>query len=154
VRFYLLLVLPGAALAACAPPPGDLAFLRVNLPPAYASLPAAPDGAPIDPGVPVKLDPRQQEAVVVGVLKWMKDPRSAAFGDIAAAKNRNGSITACGEVNGSNTAGVHAGMTPFIGVLMGKPAAPEFVTVEIGALRSQRADVEALCRESGAARTL
>jgi len=136
-----------------APSSGDLAFLPVKLPPAYASLPAPSPAAAIEQGTPVKLDARQQEAVVVGVLKWMKDPYSAAFGDIGAVRNRNGSITACGEVNGRSPAGVHAGMTPFIGVLMGGPATPEFVTVEIGALRSQRADVEGLCRESGAART-
>jgi hypothetical protein len=151
MRIYLLLV-QGMLVTACVSPPGDLAFLPVGLPPAYASLPAPPPDTPAERGMPVKLDALQQEAVVVGVLKWMKEPHSAAFGDIGAVKNRNGSITACGEVNGTNAAGVRAVMTPFIGVLMGRPATPEFVVVEIGALRSQRADVEALCRESGAAK--
>jgi hypothetical protein len=150
---FPLLVLMGAALAACAPP-SDSAFLPVNLPATYASLPAAPDNTPLALGVPVKLDPRQQEAVVVGVMKWMKDPRSATFGDISAAKNPNGSITACGQVNGRNSMGSPAGMTPYIGVLVRRPMALEFVTVEIGALRPQRADVETLCHESGVAGAL
>jgi len=153
MRTYLLLV-QGLLLTACVSPPGDLAFLPVSLPPAYAGLPVPPPDTPAVRGTPVKLDAVQQEAVVMGVLKWMKEPHSAAFGDIGAVRNRNGSITACGEVNGTTPAGIHAGMTPFIGVLMGKLARPEFVTVEIGALRSQRADVEALCRESGAMKPL
>lgn len=153
MRRYLLLVL-GATQAACAPPPADLASLPVSLPPAYASLPDPPPGTVTERGVPSKLDPRQQEAVVVGVLKWMKNPVSTAFGDMAAVKNRNGSITTCGEVNARNSAGDLSGMTPFIGVLMGTAAKPEFVTVEIGALASQRADVETLCRESGIVRGL
>lgn len=144
----------GLVLTACAPVFGDTAFLPVSLPPAYAGLPDPPQGAVTEPGTPSKLDPRQQEAVVVGVMKWMKDPKSAAFGDIAAVKNRNGSITACGEVNGRNAAGSLSGMTPFIGVLMGGPATPEFVTVEIGVLRPQRIDVETLCRESGVLKLL
>ena len=63
--------------------------------------------------MPIKLDPRQQEAVVAGVTKWMKEPGSASFGSMAGVKLRQGSIVVCGEVDGRNSAGAYAGMAPF-----------------------------------------
>jgi hypothetical protein len=112
---------------------------------------------PIEAGTPVTLDARQQEAVVTGILGWMKDPGSASFSDLRGARNSRGWITVCGSVDGRNTAGVRVGMAPFIGVLSGeskpvnrrKPSDLEFVVVEIGGVGPQRADVETLCHESG-----
>jgi hypothetical protein len=79
----------------------------------------------------------------------MKDPASASFGNIAGAKSRNGRIVVCGEVDGRNSAGVYTGMAPFVGVLMGAPTAPEFVVVSIAAAGRPRAEVEAICQQSG-----
>jgi hypothetical protein len=129
--------------------PLDTSYKPVSLEAPFKDLPEPPPGTTIEAGIPVKLDARQQEAVVAGVLKWMKDPRSAFFGDLRGAKNRHGWITVCGGVNGRNSAGAYVGMAPFVGVLTGKPAAPEFVVVEIGAFGPTRTDVETLCRESG-----
>ena len=63
----------------------DPAYLPVSLQPPYSSLPAAPAGAAIEPGMPTKLDARQEEAVVAGVVKWMKVPASAEFGTIVSS---------------------------------------------------------------------
>ena len=83
----------------------DLAYLPVSLPSAYSDLPDAPAGTVIEPGMPIKLDPRQQEAVVAAVSKWMKEPGTASFGAMNAVKVRQGKIVVCGEVNGRNAAG-------------------------------------------------
>ncbi len=120
----------------------------------YSDLPGASPGAPIEPGTRIKLDARQQEAVVAGVIKWMKDPASVSFGDLAGARNSRGVITVCGNVNGRNSSGAYVGMSPFIGALVGRPTAPQFVLVEIGSSGKQRAEVEALCQQSGIVRGL
>jgi hypothetical protein len=141
--FVLCLLLAGCVQS-------DPAYLPVTLQPPYSSLPDAPPGATIEPGTPVKLDARQQEAVVAGVVKWMKDPASVSFGPMAAARTRRGGIVVCGEVSGRNSVGVQAALVPFIGMLTARPTAPEFVVVDIAASRQPRAELEALCRQSGA----
>ena len=143
----LLAICWGAAVAACTPP--DPPNLPVSLAPPYSGLPDPPPDRTIEPGMPVKLDDRQLDAVIVGVSKWMKDPASMSFADINGAKSRRGVIVVCGDVNGRNSAGVLVRKSPFIGALMGQPNAPEFVVVEIGAFGKQRAAVETLCRRSG-----
>ena len=127
----------------------DRAYLPVSLQPPYSTLPEAPAGATIESGTPVKLNARQQEAVIAGVRKWMKDPASVSFGTMAAARTRRGGIVVCGEVTGRNSAGVLVPMAPFIGMLTASPSAPEFVAVDIAAGGKPRAELEALCRQSG-----
>ena len=68
---------------------------------------------------------------------------------LAGARNSRGTITICGEVDGRNGNGAYVGMRPYVGVLMGTPAAPEFVVVGIAASDRERAEVRSLCRESG-----
>lgn len=128
---------------------GDPAYRPVTLQPPYSTLPEAPVGAGIEPGTKVKLSPQQQEAVIVGVRKWMKDPASVSFGSMAAARTRRGGIVVCGEVTGRNSVGVVAPMAPFIGMLTPSPSSPEFVVVDIAASGKPRAELEALCRQSG-----
>ncbi len=123
--------------------------MPVSLVPPYSDLPAASPGAAIEPGMPVKLEQRQLEAVIDGVMKWMKDPPSVSFADINGVKSRRGVVVVCGDVNGRNSAGVLVTKSPFIGALMGQPKAPTFVVVEIGSVGKQRVTVEALCQQSG-----
>ena len=130
----------------------DGAHLPVTLPAAYRDLPAPPRGTPILNGPRVGLDARQQEIIVTAVAKWLKNPRSAQFSAMTAASNRFGVVTVCGEVNGRNGAGQYTGMQPYIGVMLGSAAAPEFVVVGIGGTAAERAEVTNLCRESGATR--
>ena len=127
----------------------DPAYLPVYLQPPYSSWPEAPPGTPIEPGMPVRLDPRQQEAVVAGVSKWMKDPASASFGTLSGVKLRQGAIAVCGEVDGRNTAGAYAGMARFVGVMMGPARAPEFVVVGIAQNGQARSEVDGICQKSG-----
>jgi hypothetical protein len=129
---------------------GDPAYRPVSLQPPYSTLPEAPAGATIEPGTPVKLSARQQDAVIAGVVKWMKDPAWVSFGTMAAARTRRGGIVVCGEVTGRNSAGVLAPMAPFIGMLTASPSLQEFVVVDIAADGKPRAELEALCRQSGA----
>jgi len=143
----LLAICLSATVGACTPP--DPPNMPVSLVPPYSDLPDSAPGAAIEPGMPVKLDQRQLEAVVDGVIKWMKEPASVSFADINGAKSRRGVIVVCGDVNGRNSAGALVSKSPFIGALMGQPKAPTFVVVEIGAFGKQRATVEALCQQSG-----
>ncbi len=129
----------------------DSAHLAVSLQPPYSQLPPAPSGFPIEAGTTVALDARQQEAVVVGVAKWLKDPGSAQFSTMAGVRNSRGTITVCGHVTGRNSAGLFVGMAPYVGVLMGLPANPDFVVAGIGGSSRERAEVMALCQESGVA---
>ena len=124
---------------------GDPAYLPVSLQAPYGSWPDVPAGAAIEPGLPIRLDPRQQETVVAGVSKWMKNPASASFGAISAVRLREGRIAVCGEVDGRNSAGAYTGMSRFNGVLIG----PEFVVVGIARSGNPRAEIEAICRQSG-----
>lgn len=127
----------------------DPAYLPVSLQPPYSTLPDAPDGTTIEPGMPIKLDPRQQEAVVAAVTKWMKDPGTVSFGALKAVKARQGKIVVCGEVNGRNSAGAYPGMAPFVGIMVGTPAAPEFIVISIAQSGQPRAEIEAICQQSG-----
>ncbi|HEY2875353.1 MAG TPA: hypothetical protein VGJ56_25730 [Reyranella sp.] len=127
----------------------DPAYLPVALPAPYDTLPDAPQGTTVEPGMPIKLDPRQQEAVVAEVTKWMKEPGTASFGALNAVKTRQGKIVVCGEVNGRNSAGAYPGMAPFVGILVGKPAAPEFIVISIAESGQPRAEIQAICQQSG-----
>jgi hypothetical protein len=127
----------------------DPAYLPVSLQPPYSTLPDAPEGTAIEPGMPIKLDLRQQEAVVAAVTKWMKEPDTASFGALNAVRARQGQIVVCGEVNGRNSAGAYPGMAPFVGVMMGKPAAPEFIVISIAQSGQPRAEIHAICQQSG-----
>ena len=128
------------------------AHYPVSLVPPYSELPQAPSGTTIEAGTKVTLDARQQEAVVAGVSKWMKTPASTRFGIMSGARNSRGLVTVCGEVDGRNGSGVYVGMRPYVGVLMGTPASPDFVVVGIAATERERAEVASICRDSGVIR--
>ncbi len=121
----------------------------VSLVPPYNELPPAPAGTAIEAGTKVTLDARQQEAVVAGVSKWMKTPASTRFGTMSGARNSRGTVTVCGEVDGRNGNGLYVGMRPYVGVMMGTPASPDFVVVGIAASERERAEVASICRDSG-----
>ena len=121
----------------------------VSLVPPYSELPPAPTGMTIEAGTKVTLDARQQEAVVAGVSKWMKTPASIRFGIMNGVRNSRGTVTVCGEVDGRNGNGLYVGMRPYVGVMMGTPASPDFVVVGIASSERERAEVASICRDSG-----
>lgn len=127
----------------------DSSYLPVTLTPPYDALPDVPPDTPVEPGMPVKLDPRQEEAIIAGVGKWMKDPRSASFGAISAVKLRQGRLAVCGDVDGRNSAGVYTGVSRFVGVMMGTPREPEFVVVRIAQSGEARDEIDSICQRSG-----
>lgn len=141
-----------ASIGACVSDAGQhAAHNPVSLVPPYSELPPAPAGTSIEAGTKVALDARQQEAVVSGVSKWMKTPASTRFGTMSGARNSRGTITVCGEVDGRNGNGAYVGMRPYVGVMMGTPASPDFVVVGIAASERERVEVASICRESGVA---
>lgn len=130
--------------------PAGVAHNVVSLVPPYSDLPPAPPGTKIESGTRIALDARQQEAVITGVVKWMKDPRAIQFGPMEAARNSRGTITVCGDVRGRNGGGTYAAPARYVGVMMGSTASPEFVVVGIAGSAREHAEVVSLCRESGA----
>ncbi len=127
----------------------DVSHYPITLQAPHSDLPPAPPGASIEAGTPVPLTPLQQEAIVVGVMMWLKDGSSAQFGEMRAARNSHGKVTVCGLVDGRNSEGHLLGLAPFIGVITGTSEKPDFVLVEIGSTPRQRAIVTGLCEESG-----
>jgi hypothetical protein len=140
-----LALLLAVLLAGCLQQGDDAAYLPVSLRSPYSDISEAPPDTPIEPGMPIRLDARQQEAIVAAVSKWMKNPASASFGAISGVKLRQGRIAVCGEVDGRNSAGVYAGMSRFVGVMM----ANEFVVVSIAHNGKPRAEVDSICARSG-----
>ena len=139
-----------ACVGACVSDAGQhAAHNPVSLVPPYSELPPAPAGTSIEAGTKLVLDARQQEAVVAGVSKWMKSPASTRFGTMSGARNSRGTITVCGEVDGRNGNGLYVGMRPYVGVMMGTPASPDFVVVGIASSERERAEVASICRDSG-----
>ena len=147
MRSPVFLVAAVAAVAACQ---SDSASLQVHLPAPYDSQAA---DQPVEAGKPIALSARQQEAVVVGVTKWMKDPGSAQFGDIQGARTPRGQLVVCGRVKGRNSGGRYVGLSPFIGVLKEADKTSDFIVVGIAASDSERTEVLSLCRQSGLAQT-
>ena len=88
-----LLVVACTALTACMPHAHAPIFLTAP----YDALPCA-SRLDDQPGRPVGLNGRQQESVVLGVLKWMKDPISVQFSGLAGVRNSRSLITVCGQV--------------------------------------------------------
>jgi hypothetical protein len=144
-----------SGVGSCAPE--DSAFNFTFAPPAHegafqAGSVAGMHGngdAVVEPGRPIAMDPRQQEAVVAGVARWLKDPRSVRFGSMQAVRDGRGIVTVCGWVDGRNSAGAYRGLAPYIGLLMGTRNGSDFVVVGIGGTRRDRVDVLALCEEVG-----
>ena len=134
-----------AVVVACEPLP-DTAHNPVTLPAPYNGLPA---DEPIESGKPVNLTARQQEAVVAGVTKWMKDPTSVSFGDIRSVRTPRGQLVVCGQVDGRNSGGRYVGMAPFIGVLKEVERTADFIVVGIAGSNRERTEVTLLCRQSG-----
>ena len=132
--------------------------LRATQPRPYAGgagealLPSDPQGGPapaILRGESAKLDPQQQEVIIVGVTKWLKDRSSARFGPMQVVRDPRGPVVVCGWIDGHNGAGAYRGMSPYIGVLMGPRNDAEFLVVGIGATARERAEVLSLCAEVG-----
>jgi hypothetical protein len=145
MRNRFVLFAAAAAVVAC-DPLVDAAHNPVTLQAPYNGLPA---DEPIESGKPVILTARQQEAVVAGVTKWMKDPTSVQFGDIRSVLTPRGQLAVCGQVSGRNSGGRIVGLTPFIGVLKEAGQTQDFIVAGIATSNRERTEVMSLCRQSG-----
>lgn len=90
--------------------------------------------------------------VVSAVRKRLKDPESARFGVMAAArKDGKEGVDVCGMVNARNSYGGYTGEQPFIGTMFidrpnGKP--PIFIPLAIGGNKIAREATIKVCRDT------
>lgn len=128
---------------------------------ALALLPAcsAPTvtGAPAVKGfekvatVSATLTPAQIEVVRAGLRRALKDPDSAKFGGMAAARSAADPevFFVCGYVNARNSYGGYGGMMPFIGGLAphSQSKAPTFVLSDLASSAGAATLAAEICRE-------
>lgn len=72
---------------------------------------------PTPPGIPIELTPSRRAAVEAGVRESLKDPESARFGRMWAAR-QDDTIHVCGYVNAKNSFGGYTGDSLFAGILV------------------------------------
>ena len=90
MRDGLVVIAAGAALIACTP---DTAHWPIFLPPPYNALAPAPPGTTIEPGRPVGLNGRQQEAVIMGVLMGPDDDADFVLVGIGSTERDRAEVT-------------------------------------------------------------
>ncbi len=81
--------------------------------------------------------------------KRLKDPESARFGKMWAARDTEGVVTVCGLVNAKNSYGGYTGMSPFIGVFPRPQPSSGFHVVKIGSSEKDQDVVLTVCRKHG-----
>ena len=124
---------------------GRLKFVALALPFCTACMPTT--GETLTQGTPVQLSASQKSAVQRGVRDVLKDPQSARFGMIAAAKDEDGVITVCGLVNARTSFGGYTGMTPYLGVLVSSGCA----FAGMGGTETETQATLNVCRRKGVA---
>ncbi|MBN9242428.1 MAG: hypothetical protein J0I98_06510 [Mesorhizobium sp.] len=87
-------------------------------------------------------------SVQAAVTSVLKDPDSATFSDLAAAKSPAGDIFVCGKVNAKNSFGGYSGAAPFIGTLTHD--LKKFVIERVAETGDEMARVIVRCRAVGA----
>lgn len=112
---------------------------------ANASPPPSPS---IEHGEPYTLDKNDTSAIEEGLRRSLKDPDSAKFGNMQAAKMSNGIIGVCGLVNAKNSFGGYTGMKPYIGFMQQKPKRL-FATSAIGSDETSVMIVLRMCSQQG-----
>ncbi|MCW5773550.1 MAG: hypothetical protein KIT16_18045 [Rhodospirillaceae bacterium] len=101
-------------------------------------MPAAAD-------VPVKLSKAQVRSVEAAVRGRLKDPGSARFDKVLAARRADGRVYVCGLVNARNSYGGYAGRSPFIGRFDGH----RFIVISVTNEREMQAAVYQTCAARG-----
>ncbi|WP_164881673.1 hypothetical protein [Paenirhodobacter populi] len=81
------------------------------------------------------------------VTRSMKDPDSARFGNIAAAKSGQGAVIVCGFVNGKNSFGGYTGEVPFMGILKSSG----YLVLDIASTENEYRAMIKTCRKEGVA---
>lgn len=124
-----------AVIAACTPsrpPPSTVAVEPSREGTADRAKPEpSSDRTRVERGSPYRLSAAERREVMRAVRARLKDPESARFGEMRAAKDSEGRITVCGYANAKNSFGGYVGMSPFSGGLYHVRNRPEFVGVLI-----------------------
>ncbi|MBA5777101.1 hypothetical protein H2509_08160 [Stappia sp. F7233] len=103
--------------------------------------------APPEVHEPYELSSAQISTIHAAVRGVLKDPESARFGEIVAASNSEGVVSACGWVNAKNSYGGYTGDKPFLGVL----TKGGFVPVSVGGTSNETAATLRVCARQGTA---
>ena len=106
---------------------------------------------PITPDMiasPTTLTPAQKTHLEAGIRTGLKDPGSAQFGELAAAIDSNGLLSACGYVNAKDEFGDYTGKKPFMGRFTGATQS-NFVVEAIGRDEITAGAVLGLCHRRG-----
>lgn len=101
---------------------------------------------------PAYLSDSETDAVKAGVRSALKDPNSANFGPIGAARyvRDDKSLLVCGWVNARNSYGGYTGMEPFMGVLgPARGGGQEFAPQLVGGREAERRTALQLCARQG-----
>lgn len=110
--------------------------------------PTAPER--VERGSPYLLSVTEAALVRSAVSSSLKDPGSAQFGAVRAARTDDGIIHVCGTVNARNSFGAYTGPQPFSGALTSIPRlTPVFFPVSVGGSPSEQAATRAVCLERG-----
>lgn len=85
--------------------------------------------------------------IEAGTRTALKDPNSAMFGSMRAARDANGIVYVCGSVNAKNSFGGYTGMKPFTGILSETSAT--FVVTGLGGDDTDNWAVNVMCKRYG-----
>ncbi len=99
----------------------------------------------------IALSSEQQASVRAAILARLKDPGSAQFGSMSAAKDiESGVIYVCGMLNARNSFGGFTGNKFFTGALSDIPGlTPIFMPLTIGGTQTDQEVAVATCRRNG-----
>ena len=90
----------------------------------------------------------QEEKVLDGLRKKLKDPNSAILGQIKTGTEDDGTIPICGFVNAKNSFGGYTGDTPFFGMLL-LPPDEIFFVLGIGGTELDSVALNNTCKRYG-----
>lgn len=110
------------------------------------------DPAASVPRSPYPLSAAATKVIQDGVRKSLKDPNSAMFGTMVAAKGAgDAGVYVCGYVNAKNSFGGYTGDTPFMGLLAvdDKKGPFAFGLTGMGGTDTETAVIYQMCREYG-----
>ncbi|WP_025659768.1 hypothetical protein [Rhizobium sp. IBUN] len=114
-----------------------------------ASAERTPPQAPSASAGKYRLSGTEQLAVQTGVRRALKDPVSAIFGGMAAARDKEGFVYVCGSVNAKNSFGGYIGHQPYFGMLVGNGPRVGFAVAGLGGVKTESEAILKVCRDRG-----
>lgn len=109
-------------------------------------LDAAPPAPPLEP---VVLTAIEIGAVKEAVAERLKDPGSAQFGEMRAARQPGKNAIVCGEVNARNSYGGYVGRRTYTGMLISRDGKAYFAVTGMGSTAAERYAIDTMCQRDG-----